>query len=650
MRKQLFLSLPFVLGLAPAVHAASDSELVVVTATRTLQPVQVTGESVSVITARDLDLQQTVSLGDALQLTPAAIVVRNGGVGQNSTISLRGADAGQTLVLVDGVRINDPSTTDAQALLGDMMVNNLDRVEILRGPQSTLYGSSAIGGVVNMLTKLGGDAPFSARASAEGGSYDTYRLNGGVNGTYENVDYGGAVNYVASGGISAADSKLGNWETDAFYNVGSNANVRVHVLDTVSVDLRGYYTSARSSIDGYPPPNYAFSDTPEFAKNVFMGGYAGLNAVLLDGRLHNRLGFIGSHIQRRFFGIYDYGISAYVPDQNYYARSGSTRVEYQGIFDLDDNNQITFGAESERNTFNAQSLQYDVSPTLGKRRTTSGFGQWQTNLFDQLTLTAGVRYDGDSQFGGHTSLKFAGAWHVGDWGTVVHANYGDGFKAPSLYQLYSQYSNPLASDPATALKAETSHGWEAGVEQPFLDNRFTASATYFTRNTRQKIDFFTCPYIPPTPNLPGCDARPNGYYYNVGRAKAAGVEFALSGQLLEDVAASVNVTHMTAQDLTARTDLPRRPKITAGGSIFWTPMDRASLGVTVAHVGERFDLANENGVLAGTTQVNVLGSYPLNANFSVFGRVENLFADKAETTGGYGAMGRAAYVGLRAAL
>src|SRR6185437_15224412 len=164
MRKHFLYSLPFLLGLSATAQAADDSELVVVTATRTAQPADRTGESVSVVTGEDLKLQQTISVTDAL-------------------------------VLIDGVRINDPSSVDNQALLGDVLVNNIDRVEILRGPQSTLYGSTAIGGVVNIITRTGGDKPVDLRASAEGGSFDTYRLNAGANGSYDSVDYGGAVNY-----------------------------------------------------------------------------------------------------------------------------------------------------------------------------------------------------------------------------------------------------------------------------------------------------------------------------------------------------------------------------------------------------------------------------------------------------------------------
>jgi vitamin B12 transporter len=643
MRKYVLYSLPFVFCFLAAAQA-DEPETVVVTATRTAQPVERTGESVSVITAEDLNLQQTVAVGDALQLTPASIVVRNGGIGQNATVSLRGAEVGQSLVLVDGVRINDPSAVDDQALLGDVLVNNIDRVEVLRGPQSTLYGSSAIGGVVNILTRTGGETPFSARASAEGGSFGTWHLNAGANGTYGMADYGAAVNTFSTDGISAADARDGNTEPDGYRNLGATGNVRLHVMDNVSVDLRGYYTNARSDIDGYPPPAYTFRDDPEFVKNDLLAGYAGVNADLFDGMFHNRLALVGSHADRRFFGVFGF-LAPYTfsPDLNTYSRASSGRIEYQGTLDMNADNQITFGAETDRTSFHTRG-QFELAATLGARRTTSGYAQWQTTLFDQLTLTGGARFDGDSEFGGHTSLKFAAAWAMPGTGTVLRANYGDGFKAPSLYELDSQYSNPVAN-----LKPETARGWEVGADQRFLDGRMRASLTWFSRKTKNQIDFFSpdC-FTPPVPDI--CLTRPFGYYYNVGRSRSQGAELEISGEVIANVTASVNLTDMASEDLDSHTDLARRPRITAGGNLFWTPMAGTSLGLTVSHVGERFDGVGEVRPLPGYTLVDILASYPIDGNFSVFGRIENAFDAHYEPVSGYGAAGRTAYAGIKASL
>src|SRR6202790_1513439 len=181
---------------------AADLQQIVVSATRTAQPLDKTGSSMSVISAADLDLRQTLLVTDILAQTPGLTVSRNGGPGQSTSLYIRGAEPGESLVLIDGIRINDPSAPDGEAVLGDLLSNGIDRIEVLRGPQSTLYGSDAIGGVVNILTKRGGEAPFALTASSKGGSFDTYHVNVAANGSDGPLDYGAALNYFGSREIS----------------------------------------------------------------------------------------------------------------------------------------------------------------------------------------------------------------------------------------------------------------------------------------------------------------------------------------------------------------------------------------------------------------------------------------------------------------
>lgn len=272
MRTSSILIVGALLSLAagPSPGLADDPETVVITATRTPEPIAKTGESISVISAEQLAQQQIVSVGDALQETPGVVVTRNGGIGQNATVSIRGAEVGQSLVLIDGVRINDESSVDNEALLGDLLVNNIARIEILRGPQSTLYGSDAIGGVVNIITQRGGDSTFALRTSAEGGSFNTYRMNAAANGTADSIEYGAAANFYHTNGTSAADSRNGNPESDGYTNLGLTESVRATLSDTVSVDLRSYYTNARDDFDDnflFVPP-FTVADSQAYGRNT----------------------------------------------------------------------------------------------------------------------------------------------------------------------------------------------------------------------------------------------------------------------------------------------------------------------------------------------------------------------------------------------
>ena len=628
--KSLF-STALLVPLASAALAAPET--VVVSATRTPQPVEVTGQSVSVITAADLETRQITAVSDALAELPGAIIVRNGGMGQTTSILTRGAEAGQTLVLIDGVRINDPSVTSGPALLGDILVNGIDRIEVLRGPQSTLYGSDALGGVVNILTLRGGETPFALRATAEGGSFDTAKVNLSANGTYGSLEYGAAANFYTSNSVSAADVRDGNSEPDGYHHFGTTANVRWHVLPEASLDARVYYTRARDSFDGYAPPTYSYQDTHQYGTNELLALYGGANVSLLDGRFENRLAVTRTDSDRRTFD------PTLTPRQDFYGQGGITRLEYQGVFKLDGANEAVFGAEHQATTLDTQSL-YDPAPITGSDRIDSVYAQWQTKLWDVLTVTGGVRYDDDREFGDHTSVKLAAAWQVLE-GTTLRANYGDGFKAPSLYQLYSPYSNPVET-----LKPETATGWEAGIDQHFGDVRL--SLTYFERRTSNQIDFFSCWGVTST----ACDLRvmQGGYYYNVKRSLARGVEAEVAAQLSDTLSVSANYTNLTDTDRDSGLQLARRPHDSANATVTWQALPELTLGASATYTGSRFDDAYHGTPLEEAFRTNLFAAFKLDENWEVFGRVENLTNELAQPVAGYGTPGRAFYAGLRTRL
>jgi len=637
MHRHLLIALTGVLLAGTTLPAfAEDVDTVVVSATRSAQPAEKTGESISVIDSAALQCLQTTQLTDALALTPGLWVNRSGGPGQISTISLRGAETGQTLVLIDGVRINDPSGTDNGAILGDVFVNNIDRVEVLRGPQSTLYGSDAIGGVVNILSKRGGDAPFALAASAEGGSFDTYHLNAAANGTAGAVEYGAAANYIHSNNISAADKRNGNSETDGYGNFGATANTRIHLDEAVSLDLRGYYTSARADYDdnsAFVPP-YLAADSLAYNKNRLLSGYAGVNVDLFGGMLHNRFAVMATNSNRAFYNSF----FDLVPNQKDTQNKGSaTRFEYQGTADISPGDQIVFGAEDETSRFSSVGT---FSSDRGHSSIYSFYGQYQKTLFETLTLTGGVRYDHHEQFGSHTSLKLAAAWQPFG-GTVLHANYGDGFKAPSLYELFSQYGTP-------DLKPETARGWEAGAEQAFLDNAMQASLTYFSRNTNNLIDFQSC-FVPAPPAQ--CAVQPFGFYFNIDRTKANGVEAEITGNIADTVSMTLDYTYLDAKDRTTGLALTRRPKNTASAILNWTPSNWG-LGASLVYADREIDQYDTSTVPpttftnGGHTTVNITGHYDFD-QWSLYGRVENLFDAHYEPVLGYGAPGRAYFAGVR---
>ena len=624
---------------------ADTVETIVVSATRTEQPLEKTGASLTLITANDLQTQQTVLLTDILKQVPSLVVSRNGGIGQPASISLRGGEAGQTIVLVDGVRLNDPSTTDnsAAAQLGDLLVNNIERVEVLRGPQSTLFGSDAIGGIINIITKRGAEGPFVLNASLEGGSFGTLHTNAAANGTDGIVEYGAGLNYFTTNGISAADSRRGNKEADGYTNYGATTNVRVHATDTLSVDLRGYFTHGHDGFDdGFGnPPDFLPTDSRANSANDLKAGYAGINVDFFGGQFRNRLALIATTVERQFFD------SAFdTTHLNFQFFSSTARIEYQGIVDFDADHQATFGVETQESTFRATNFGVFAlfSPPLetGHDRLTGYYAHVQSTVFQQLTLAAGIRLDDDDQFGTHISYKANAAWQVPNLYATVRANIGTAFKAPSLFQEFGPNSNPIMR-----LEPETATGWEVGIDKSFLNDGLQASFTYFDRNTTNQLDFQNCFSAS---DAPGCPFRLAvfGYYVNLDKTRANGVEAIVRAKLGDTLTASLNWTNMSATNELTRKDLARRPHNLASAVVTWLPLPGATLGASLTYQGKRFDDAANVTPLSSNTTVNLFGSYDLTANWQLFGRIDNLFNDRTEQVAGFGVPGVGAFGGVRA--
>jgi vitamin B12 transporter len=603
----------------------------------------------SVISAQDLQSAQRLILSDALAQLPGLSVTRDGGAGQPTSLFIRGADSDQTLVLIDGIRFNDPSTPDGTPNLGDLLVSGIDRVEVLRGPQSTLYGSDAIGGVVNMITKRGGDTPLALQLDGEGGSFESTRYNAAANGTDGAFEYGGAVNYFNTDGISAADVRDGSTGTDPYTNLSATGSVRFHMGDNWSLDLRAIYIRSRVDFSGYPPPDYIFMNDGEFGRNYYRAGYAALNGSWFNGHFTQRFALIGSDSDRRYYGLWNPDNNAFTPAQNSYYQGDATRLEYQAVIRPDSWNELTAGAETELTTLNTDYFGEFIPaspaavppPDSDRDRLNGYYLQWQSTPFKPLTLTAGYRYDFDSQYGGHSSVKFNAAWRLFDGGTVLRANYGDGFKAPTLFE-------QLSPDPYGKLEPERAAGWEAGVDQLLADRVLRISATYFRRQDRDKIEYQSC-----TPLLdPGCPAQ-SDYYYNVDRTHSTGVETELAARAGKSFNLYVNYTNMRALDDQTGLELQLRPHVTVNAGVNWTANTSTTVNLNYSYVGSRPDVDPNTFApvtLAADETVNLALTIAISHSLQLFGRIENLFNYYAEPTDGYGALGRAAYAGLRISL
>lgn len=620
--------------LAPQLAHAED-ETIVVTATRTEQPLSRIGQSVSVLDSRDIALRQSDAVVDLIRDLPGVSVARNGGPGALTSVFVRGGNSDETVVLIDGIKLNDPSSTGGGFFFNDLLTANVERIELLRGAQSVLWGSQAMSGVVNIITREPTERP-SVDLRGEYGWRDTANIVGNVSGKTGPVSASLGGSYFRTDGISAFDEALGGKEKDGYRNYGANAKLGVALSSTISLDLRGWYARGRAGQDGYPPPLYTFGDTSAYSINRQYVGYAGLNAAFLDGRFRNRLAFAYTDVRRRAFPASDAAASS-----DY--RGRNERVEYQGIFDIAEGWQATAGVEHETQRFRKIET-YDPSGHAGSARTTSLYGQLVASPFAGLTLTGGARYDHHSNFGGHTVFSGSGAWTPNGGNTIVRASYSEGFKAPSLYQLFSEYGNP-------GLKPESSHGWDAGVTQKLADGALEAGATYFRRTTRNLIDFAYCP------GSPLCADGRFGYYLNFERAFAQGVEATIAMRPNDRLSMTASYSYVESVDRSAGAadfgkQLPRRPRNMLSMIVDYRWPLGIQTGLSVRHVSASRD-TNYNVYpaapvkLQGYVLADLRASVPLTGTVELFGRVENLFDQRYETAFQYGQPGRAAYAGVR---
>jgi len=611
------------LALSPAAvqaEEAGNADSIVVTATRSETKLFETGKSISVIDAATIEQRQTLSVADLLRTTAGVTIARNGGPGGFSSIFIRGASSEQTVALIDGVKINDPASPGGGFNFADLLTDNLDRIEILRGPQSVLWGSRAIGGVINIITRAPTDA-IEARASGEYGGYDQGHANASVTGRAGPVGFSAGAGYLTTEGFSTAANGT---EKDGYHIFGANLNTETRISDAVSLDLRGYYTGSRVDLDGFvflPPSSFVFADTGDYQRQEQIVGYAGLNAALFDGRLKNRLAASYTLVDRQTYPGTGGGA-------DFDGRGRNLRFEYQGIADLG-LAVATFGAEHEQERFRTASI---FSPAVAREKanTDSAYLDLHAKPIAGLNVGAGIRYDDHSTFGDATTLSADAAYSPNGGATVVRASYGEGFKAPTLFQLFDSFSG------TPGLRPEKAKGWDAGIEQSALDGAVQVRATVFSRRTVSQIDY---------------DLLANKYL-NIARARARGVELELRVTPTEQMLVTANYSFTNARnraraDMNFGKQLARRPRQTVNMTLDYEWAFGLRTGATITHVGKSFDDPGNRTRLGDYVLIDLRAALPLTENIEITGRIENLFDDHYQTAAGYRQAGRAAYAGAR---
>jgi vitamin B12 transporter len=623
-------------GAALGADAPKQDELerVVVTANREEQPLSRIGDSVTLIQPDEVRASQKLAVSDLLATTPGITVTRNGGLGTSTQLRIRGAESDQTVVLIDGIKLNDPSSAGGGFDFGNLLTDDYMRIEVLRGPQSTLWGSQAIGGVVNIVTTVP-EGPLLASYSAEGGERGSATVQARVEAGSERFAWRVAGQYLTTDGVSALNDDRGGREKDGYRNVGANVRGLWRITDAVSAEVRSTYSSGRTDFDGFPPPDFELTDTHDYSDTDELVAYAGVNAATLGGKLQNRFGFAYTDTDRE-------NIDPDSPVPTTFDASGSNkRWEYQGTLNVTERIGAVFGMESERSELDTRSpsvFDPNPAPLAHDARLDSVYGQLTVSPIEALSLTGGLRYDDHDTFGGETTSRATLAWAATPT-TIVRATYGEGFKAPTLFQLFSDFGNE-------DLAPERADAWDAAVEQHLLNDALVVSATYFGRNTRDMIDFVSCfPAVDPR-----CATHPFGFYDNVAKTEAAGVELGLIAHLGERLRLQANYTDMDTKNRSSENfglELARRPGQTLNGELTYEWASGLTTTVAVTHASRSFDDAANTTVVDGYTVFDVRAAFALRDNLEMYGRLENALDEEYETIARYGTPGRGVFVGVR---
>ena len=632
----LFSSLVVLTSSVAAQQPADVVEDILVTASRTPVPASRVGSSYTVITRADLDNRQIVYETDALRDVPGFAVSRAGTFGSQTQLRVRGAEANQVMVLIDGVEANDPALGD-EFQFDQLMVTGIERIEIVRGPQSALWGSDALAGIVNLITTRGSE-PFSADGYLEAGSFGTTHAGGHVTSTGTLYDINVDVSHLDTDGSNISrdgDEDDGNRNTTLNLNAGSQLSERTRIE---------FFARHTDSVRDYDGIDFVTTGLPTDADRRTDATQDYLRAsaatAFLESRWTHRFRVTRLETANENFGD---GASL-----------GSTAAEKLGFYyqtslalTESDSHLLTFAVDrEEQKFFQRGSASPAGDPNQDQRVDTTGYVlEYQGLDLGPFSFSAALRHDNNSDFDDVGTYRVTGSYLVGASGTRLHASLGTGQKSPTFIERFGFFSGEFVGNPD--LKPERSEGWEIGFEQPLRSESLSIAATYFDERLEDEIDGFvfdTETFLFTAANRPG-------------KSRRQGIELQLTASPHDklDLAASYTYTDSTElASLGAEVDELRRPKNMLAVNLNFSPRPRATINLNVSYNGDQddiffppFPLPSERVRLDSYTLVDIAVSYRLTPTIQLVGRIENILDENYEDVVGFNTPGVGAYLGVR---
>jgi vitamin B12 transporter len=572
------------------------------------------GSSITVLTQEDFQNRGARTVSDALRIVPGLDVRANGGPGQLTSIFTRGTNASHTKVLLDGIPLNDPSHPSRAFNAANFMLDNVERIEVIRGSQGAVYGSDAIGGVINIVTRRGTGAP-SLTTTAEGGSFGTYRQNTSISGGTDRYWFSFAGDWYQTDGFSAV---AGGTERDGYENGTLSGRAGMFLTDNLDVDVVWRYQDADADFDGFGGDGPNNLDTEDFFLRTQV------HLTQFDGNLDHRAG---------------YSLATYRRDDvlgfQRFNDGESQRFDYQGTLKLFEEDAyshvVVAGVDHTR-----ESLLQDVSspfisfPAKAGQTLNEAYIENRFMFWERLALNAAYRYSDFSRTGNADTYRVAGRYSLDESGTAIHGAVATGFRTPALAEVAAGFGfNP-------ALVPESSTSWEVGVDQRLFDDRVLVGATYFDIDFDDLINYV---FNPMTFSF---DAM------NIDRASSRGVEVTGEIELDDNTVLSGAYTWNEARDLVAGTDLLRRPRHKFNVSLGRYFADRkAYAALNWRYVGRRQDfLGFVIGEVDSYSVLDASAWYQVSDNVRLFGRIDNLTDENYQDVFGFNTAQLSAYGGV----
>ena len=610
-------------------QAPTELKEIVITDGLTSIELQKSGRAVTVITAEQMQKNQVRYVADALRQVPGLAVSQTGATGDLVQVRMRGAESNHVLVVIDGVEAS--SHTNGEFDFGGLLADGIERIEILRGPQSTFWGANAMAGVVSITTRKGERNTTKSTAQTEVGSDGTVMGALSTRGGGENFDYALSGTLRRTGGFNISD--IGS-EDDGARNGTLNGRFSLDISPDTTLDGTLRYVDRRVDLDEQDFTTGQAYDVDDYQKNRELLGSVGLTNTALDGALTQKARLSASDMSTfNHSGLFGDSSS----DGNRYNATYQASYRYDEL--ENQVHQLTAGYEWQRETYSPS--QYT---TTFSRNTHSTIGEYRGEFFDQLYINGGLRQDWNDTFSDATTWTASLAWQIPDTETRLHASVGTGITNPTFTEQYGYFPGSFIGNPN--LKPEESFGWDIGIEKSFFDGGLVVDITYFNQNLENEISS--------TQLSPGVYTPIN----LGGESLRQGVEVSATADFFNGLTMTGAYTYTNASEQTVaggpRLTEVRRPRHTGSlnaAYVFYD--DRARVFAEAVFNGKMIDSVFASALpprvtLSGYTVVNVGGSFKVNETVEVFGRIDNLFDRDYQQVYGFNTPGLTAFAGLKA--